>query len=92
MGGLTDMQVKKAKADEKPFRLADEKGLFLFVTTAGAKLWRMRYRFNGKEQTLSLGSYPLATSRSVSLVARAAHSLSLQVLALGPRPSSACAL
>lgn len=58
MGGLTDMQVKKAKADEKAFRLADEKGLFLFVTTAGAKLWRMRYRFNGKEQTLSLGSYP----------------------------------
>lgn len=58
MAGLTDLQVRKAKAGEKSYRMADEKGLFLFVTPAGAKLWRYRYRFNGKEQTLSIGPYP----------------------------------
>jgi integrase len=61
MAGLTDLQVRKAKAEEKPYRIADEKGLFLFVTPAGAKLWRYRFRFNGKEQTLSLGAYPDVT-------------------------------
>lgn len=82
MGGLTDLQVKKAKAEEKPYRMADEKGLFLFVTTAGAKLWRMRYRFNGKEQTLSIGSYP-----DVSLTeARAARDRAKDTLKAGRDP------
>lgn len=55
---LKDTQVKNAKPAEKPYRLADGEGLNLFVTTAGAKVWRYRYRFHGREKTLVIGSYP----------------------------------
>jgi len=55
---LTDTQCKNTKPTEKPYKLADEKGLFLLVTPAGGKLWRHKYRFGGKEKLLSYGSYP----------------------------------
>lgn len=55
---LTDVAVRKAKAGEKPFRLVDAGGLHLFVTTAGGKLWRMRYKIDGREKLLSIGVYP----------------------------------
>lgn len=55
---LTDVQLKKAKCSEKNQKLFDAKGLFLFLTPAGGKLWRMKYRFAGKEKLLALGSYP----------------------------------
>lgn len=55
---LTDTQCKTAKKAHKPYKLSDEKGLFLFVTTAGGKLWRLKYRFNSKEKLLSFGAYP----------------------------------
>lgn len=55
---LTDMQIKKAKAADKPYKLADGAGLHLFVSTAGGKLWRFRYEFGGKEKLLSIGPYP----------------------------------
>lgn len=38
--------------------MADEKGMFLYVTPTGGKLWRLKYRFDGKEKLLSLGAYP----------------------------------
>ncbi len=55
---LTDTQCKTAKKESKPYKLSDEKGLFLFVTPAGGKLWRLKYRFNSKEKLLSFGAYP----------------------------------
>ena len=55
---LTDTQCKTAKKAHKSYKLSDEKGLFLFVTTAGGKLWRLKYRFNSKEKLLSFGAYP----------------------------------
>jgi len=55
---LTDTAIRKAKPGEKPVKLSDEKGLFLLVTPAGGKLWRMKYRFTGKEKLLALGAYP----------------------------------
>jgi hypothetical protein len=55
---LTDTTVKNTKAAARPFRLADEKGLYLQVTPAGGRLWRMKYRFEGKEKLLSRGKYP----------------------------------
>jgi integrase len=55
---LTDTTVKNAKPDAKPAKLFDERGLFLLVTPTGAKWWRFRYRFEGKEKLLSLGVYP----------------------------------
>jgi hypothetical protein len=55
---LTDVQVKNAKHQEKQITLFDGKGLFLLITPSGGKLWRFKYRFEGKEKLLSFGTYP----------------------------------
>lgn len=55
---LTVKQIDAAKPNEKSYRLADAGGLFLFVPPSGKKVWRMRYRFEGKEKTLVIGPYP----------------------------------
>ena len=55
---LTDTQVRNAKPGPKPVKMFDERGLFLIVTAAGGKWWRLRYKFGGKEKLLSLGVYP----------------------------------
>lgn len=54
---LSDPAIKKAKAADKPYKLTDEKGLYLLVSPTG-KYWRMNYRFAGKQKTLALGVYP----------------------------------
>ena len=61
---LTDAKVKNAKWSGKTTqgdKLSDGGGLYLYITPAGGKLWRMAYRFNGKQRTLALGSYPAMT-------------------------------
>ncbi|MCK7562515.1 tyrosine-type recombinase/integrase [Citrobacter koseri] len=55
---LTVKQIDAARPAEKSYRLADAGGLFLFVPPSGKKVWRMRYRFDGKEKTLVIGPYP----------------------------------
>lgn len=55
---LSDMKVQKAKSKDKPVTLFDGGGLFLMVTPTGGKLWRFKYRFDGKEKKLAFGSYP----------------------------------
>lgn len=55
---LTDAEVRNAKAAEKPAKMFDERGLYLLVTPAGGKWWRLKYNFNDKEKLLSLGVYP----------------------------------
>lgn len=55
---LKDAQIKASKPGEKPYKLFDGGGLFLFVSLAGAKTWRIAYRLNGKPQTKSFGPYP----------------------------------
>lgn len=55
---LTVKQIDAAKPKEKSYRLADSGGLFLFIPPTGKKVWRMRYRFEGKEKTLVIGPYP----------------------------------
>ncbi|WP_374404156.1 tyrosine-type recombinase/integrase [Niveibacterium sp.] len=55
---LTDIEIRNAKAAEKPYRLTDGEGLYLEVSPAGGKLWRWKYRFGGKEKRLALGAYP----------------------------------
>lgn len=55
---LNDIKIKTAKAQDKDYKIADERSLYLFVKTNGSKLWRFAYRFEGKQKTLSLGQYP----------------------------------
>ncbi len=56
---LTDIAIRKAKPRPKPFKLADDGGLHLVVQPNGSKLWRLKYRFLGREKLLSFGPYPL---------------------------------
>ena len=58
---LTDIQARQAKAKTKDYKLSDKEGLYLFITTSGSKYWRAKYRYAGKEKTLSLGVYPKVT-------------------------------
>jgi len=58
MAKLPDTKFRNAKAKDKPYKVFDEQGLFLIVQPTGARWWRQRYRWAGKEQTLSLGTYP----------------------------------
>lgn len=70
---LTDAQVRKIKPIDKKKRYSDEKGLYLEVTSSGGRFWRLKYRFNGRESTLTIGSYPeisLAQARRVRDEAR----------------------
>ena len=55
---LSEIQISKAKADSKEYKLFDGGGLFLLVTPTGGKLWHLKYRYNGKEKKLTFGAYP----------------------------------
>lgn len=52
------MTIRSAKAGTADRKLADERGLYLLITLSGSKLWRLKFRANGKEKKLALGSYP----------------------------------
>lgn len=58
---LTDRQCKAAQASEKPAKLFDGGGLYLFISQTGAKSWRLSYRLDGKPQTMSFGAYPVVS-------------------------------
>lgn len=58
---LSDIKIKHAKPRDKPYRMADGRGLYLEIAPAGGKWWRIKYRFNGKEKRVSLGVYPDVT-------------------------------
>jgi integrase len=66
---LTELEIKKAKPQEKPYKLTDGDGMYLFIHTNGGKYWRMDYRFGGKRKTLAIGVYP-ETSLSQARVRR----------------------
>ncbi|MGR6034474.1 MAG: tyrosine-type recombinase/integrase [Candidatus Nitrosoglobus sp.] len=55
---LTDIKCKSAKPEDKQYKLFDERGLYLLIHSNGSKYWRMRYRYAGKDKTLSFGVYP----------------------------------
>ncbi len=58
---LTDTTIRNTKPKDKPFKLSDEKGLYLQVMPNGGKWWRFKYRFLGKEKLLACGVYPDTT-------------------------------
>lgn len=55
---LSVTAINNAKPKDKPYKLSDEKGLYLIINATGSKLWRFDYRFLGKRKTLALGNYP----------------------------------
>jgi integrase len=70
---LSDLQIKNAKPQSGVFKLADGAGLYLEIHPTGAKYWRLKYRFGGKEKRLALGVYPeisLTRARAKQKVAR----------------------
>ena len=82
---LNDRQIKNAKPAEKPFKLNDGKGLYLYINTGGGKLWRFDFSYNGKRKTLSIGKYP-----TISLVeARQAAENARRLLVSGQDHSEA---
>jgi integrase len=81
---LSDSKLRSTKAGPKPFKLYDSGGLFMVVTPAGGKLWRLKYRFAGKEGLLSLGAYPAVGVAK----ARAARDAAQELLAAGKNPAT----
>ncbi len=80
---LTDTGIKKAKPAAKPQRLFDGGGMYLEVMPTGGKLWRLKYRYGGKEKRLALGSYPDTSLKD----AREKRDAARKLLAAGVDPS-----
>lgn len=69
----TDTAVKNAKPETKAYKMGAGLGMYLLVNPSGSKLWRLKYRIDGKEKTLSFGAYPeisLADARMMREQAR----------------------
>jgi len=81
---LTDITIRTAKPTAKPYKLTDERGLYLLVTGT-AKLWRFDYRFEGRRKTLALGQHPEITLKKARDKREAARTL----LADGVDPAAA---
>lgn len=79
---LTDISIRALAHGDKPIKKADEKGLFLLLQPSGGKLWRFKYRFNGKEKKLGLGRYPDVSLKE----ARRRRDEARQTLAMGIDP------
>lgn len=80
---LTDLACRKAKPREKLYKLSDMGGLQLWVFPNGSRLWRLAYRYRGKQKGLAVGKYP-----DVTLVqARAARERAKEMLSAGEDPS-----
>lgn len=80
--GLTNKEIESAKPAGKPYKLADSGGLCLLISPSGAKLWRWRYRFDGKEKMMAFGEFPLVTLKE----ARDLHHEARKVLLAGTDP------
>lgn len=79
---LTIREIENAKPAGKPYKLADGGSLCLLVATSGAKLWRWRYRFDGKEKMMAFGEYPAVSLKE----ARDLHFSARKTLAAGTDP------
>ncbi|MCZ6458295.1 MAG: tyrosine-type recombinase/integrase [Gammaproteobacteria bacterium] len=70
---LTDTQIRRSKPGSKSIKLTDSHGLYIEVRPTGSKLWRYRYRIDGKENVFAMGEYPelgLADAREKRIAAR----------------------
>jgi integrase len=85
MPARNDVAFRSAKPREKPFKLSDGGGLFLLVQPNATKLWRLAYRFDGRQKLLALGQYPVISLADARIKRDAAKKL----LADGVDPSIA---
>ncbi|MFM0543739.1 integrase arm-type DNA-binding domain-containing protein [Paraburkholderia strydomiana] len=85
---LTDVAIKNAKPRGKSYRLHDSGGLYLEVFPNGSKLWRWKYRFQGKEKRLALGAYGTSDSSVGLRAARDARDKARLMLKQGEDPSA----
>src|ERR1700722_8117266 len=70
---ITDTAIRGTEPGAKPYKMYDRDGLFLLVNPSGSKLWRWKYRVEGKEKLMALGEYPLiglGQARELHLAAR----------------------
>ena len=81
---LNDTRVRNAKPAERPIKLSDSGGLHLLIQPHGSKLWRLAYRFGGKQKTLAIGVYPTVTLKH----AREKRDEAKRLLADGIDPST----
>lgn len=58
MNKLTITKIRNTKPSDKPQRLFDGGGLYLELSPTGARYWRLKYRYAGKEKVLALGVFP----------------------------------
>jgi len=56
--GLNAAWIARAKPKDKPYKLSDRDGLYLFIKPSGSRYWRMNYRFEGSQRTIAFGRYP----------------------------------
>lgn len=75
---LTDLKIKRLQPTEKDQWLSDEKGLRLLINPNGARYWRLKYRFAGKQKTLALGIYPEIPLKEARVLRDEARRLLLQ--------------
>lgn len=81
---LTDKEIKAAGGEKKPYKMSDGGGLYLFIQPDGARYWRLKYYFLGKEKLLALGVYPVITLAE----ARERRDQAKKLLANGKDPST----
>lgn len=79
---LTVREIENAKPAGKPYKMTDGGGLCLLISPSGAKLWRWRYYFEGKEKMMAFGEYPLVSLKD----ARELHFAARKTLAAGVDP------
>jgi len=60
---LTDTAIRHTPARERSYKISDSGGLFLLVNPIGSRLWRFKYRYDGREKLLSFGPYPVTSLR-----------------------------
>jgi integrase len=80
--GLTNTACRNARPARRPVKISDGGGLFLLVQPSGSKLWRLAYRYHGKQKSLAFGSYPAVSLKD----ARRKRELAKEQLAQGCDP------
>src|SRR5262245_44567049 len=80
---LNEKTLRTLKPQDKPFKVSDERSLYLLVSPTGARCWRLKYRVAGREKVLALGTYPDVPLKA----ARERRDEARKLLAAGVDPS-----